>query len=444
MNNRKVGQDMVIKKKASHHTGSLSRSSVSVQKSVPIVKPEPLQKHQSQIKAVTKKQSVHPKTEDDFFSEAFTPRHPAQNTPARGGILWILSAAAFVVLIFTIISLFAKATITVSLRETNQPVDVSAILHTEPSEGQIAFKTAKIVDKQSVIIPTANKQPITASASGTVKLFSTSPKAISIPAGTQLVSTAKKVFTTKNKVSIPAGSVNKPGSAEVIVTATVPGADSNIKLDDLKLPAFPAIIARTTTEITGGASGDQFILTEPELVAAKAKLESVIQATKPAAFLANQIPKNFILPESLIHISDISYQTESVDTGVSVTAERTITGNMIDRNDFQEFLINQLPESDRGFMKVFSDANITFLADNNSTINDSTLLPIRIKGSFKARAEFDEVAIRASLARQKKTDAKTLLKNIPGVISAEINLFPPWARRLPEKISAFVFKTTYQ
>ncbi len=128
----------------------------------------------------------------------------------------------------------------------------------------------------------------------------------------------------------------------------------------------------------------------------------------------------------------------------SVTAERTITGNMIDRNDFQEFLINQLPESDRGFMKVFSDANITFLADNNSTINDSTLLPIRIKGSFKARAEFDEVAIRASLARQKKTDAKTLLKNIPGVISAEINLFPPWARRLPEKISAFVFKTTYQ
>jgi hypothetical protein len=110
-----------------------------------------------------------------------------------------------------------------------------------------------------------------------------------------LVSTEKKAFTTKSKVVIPAGSVNKPGSVEVVVSAAVAGSDSNIKLDDLKLPAFPSVIARTTSEITGGISGDQFILSEPELIAAKAKLDSIIKASNPAAFLSKSNSGKFYI-----------------------------------------------------------------------------------------------------------------------------------------------------
>ena len=73
-----------------------------------------------------------------------------------------------------------------------------------------------------------------------------------------------------------------------------------------------------------------------------------------------QIPANFMLPESLLQVSDITYKTESKNDGVSVIAERTITGNMIDKETFHQFLINQLPESEREFMKVHSDSAISF------------------------------------------------------------------------------------
>lgn len=46
-----------------------------------------------------------------------------------------------------------------------------------------------------------------------------------------------------------------------MISAIEPGAEYNIALDDLKITGFPAVIARTITPISGGASGDEFIFT---------------------------------------------------------------------------------------------------------------------------------------------------------------------------------------
>ena len=440
MTQRKVGQDMVVRKKPSQTVRVPSRE---IKKEIPIERKPVLIAETSFHKKIVH-EPVKKQSDDSMFSEVFTPRHSAPQPPARGGILWIFSGIALIALIITIISLFAKATITVALAESVVPLDTSITLYSEPSDGQIAFKTAKIVDKQSTLVSTTNKQSVSTFASGTVKLFSTSAKPVVIAAGTQLVSTDKKTFSTKTKVTIPSGSVNKPGSVEVVITATVVGAESNIKLDDLKVPSFPSVIARTTTEVTGGISGDQFLLTEAELTAAKAKLDSVIKSSNPAAYLSNQIPESFMLPESLLQVSDISYHTESPDAGVSVIAERTITGNMIDRDNFHQFLINQIPESDREFMDVYSDKDITFSLIPNSISADNATLQIQTKGTFVVRARFDESAVRTSIARIKKGAALTTLRALPGVISSDLDLFPPWASRLPGKISGIIFNITYQ
>jgi hypothetical protein len=444
MTQRKVGQDMVVRKKSSQQVVVLSRA-ISQSREASVIKKPNLAVHSSVPKKIRQEPVYrYDDSVNETFKEIFSPHHPVQKPPARGGVLWLLSGIALIVLIVTITSLFTKATITLALQESVIPVDMPITLYAEPSDGQIAFKTAKITDKQATLVTTTNKQSVATAASGTVKLFSTSAKPITIPSGSQLISSEKKVFTTKSKVVIPAGSVNKPGSVEVVVSAAVAGSDSNIKLDDLKLPAFPSVIARTTSEITGGISGDQFILSEPELIAAKAKLDSIIKASNPAAFLANQIPANFMLPESLLQVSDITYKTESKNDGVSVIAERTITGNMIDKETFHQFLINQLPESEREFMKVHSDSAISFSLTPSSNEIDNSTLQIQAKGSFIARAQFDETTGRTAIARVKKTAANTILRELPGVVSSDLQLFPPWASRLPGKISGIIFNVTYQ
>ncbi len=435
---RKVGQDMVIRKKTSAPAKAplLSRSNIP-QKPIPPV----------DVQTPIRREPRRP--DDAMFSEVFSPHHyQAPQPPARGGILWVFAGAAIIGLVVTVLSLITRATINITLQEKTYIVDMPVNLYAEPTEGQIAFKTAKIVDKQSVIVPTTQKQSTSVSATGTVQLFSSSAKPVTVPAGTQLVSTAKKTFITKTKVVIPAGTTKTPGSVKVVIVATVPGAESNIKLDDLRLPLFPQVIARTTTEVVGGISGDQFTLTEAQLTAARATLQGQIALSNPAAFLANQIPDNFVLPQSLLQVSEISYHTESVQNGVSVIAERTITGNMIEKDNFKQFLINQIPETDRPFMQVFQNDNISFALTSTAVPAPSSVenitLSVHITGSFIARAGFNEPDIRTKIAHAKKSVAGQTLGSVPGVISAKIHMWPPWVRRVPNKVSAIIFKITYE
>ncbi len=461
MTQRKVGQDMIMRKKPLTATRVVSAAPVrkitqptqTIQKIIPkrtVRAPEVVKEE----KYIPMAREIRNQRNDAFFNQAnnsFGNNH-SNRPPARGGVLWVFVGVAMLVLITTIFSLISRSTIDVTLTESVYPIDTPITLYTEPTSGQVAFKTAQIVDKQLIIVPTTQKQTISAIAKGTVKLFSSNPKPVIIPAGTNLLSTSQKMFITKKAVTIPAGTKDSPKSALVEIAASAPGAEYNIKLDDLKLPAFPSILARTTTEISGGISGDQFILTEPELTAAKTSLQSMMQGTSPAAFLANQIPENFILPETLLQISPINYRTESVETGVSVIAERTITGNMIDKKMFQDYLENQIiPEQDRSFMDVTDITKIVFTLPplTMTPVASSEIVPnnqlfIHATGSFIARARFDETLARTKIAHQKKSAATAILQSIPGVINAEIRMWPPWIGRIPNKVSSIIFKPNYK
>ena len=461
MTQRKVGQDMIMRKKPLNNTKVLSaapirkitQSTQAVQKTIP-KKTARIPEIIEEEKYIPMAREIRSRRNDAFFNQAndsFGNDH-SNRPPTRGGILWVFVGVAILVLITTVLSLISRSTIDVTLTESIYPIDTPITLYTEPTSGQVAFKTAQIVDKQSIIVPTTQKQTVSAVAKGTVKLFSSNPKPVIIPAGTNLLSTSQKMFITKKAVTIPAGTKDFPKSAVVEITASAPGTEYNIKLDDLKLPAFPSILARTTTEISGGISGDQFIITEPELMTAKTSIQTMMQGTNPAAFLANQIPENFILPESLLQVSTITYRTESVATGVSVIGERTITGNMIDKKMFQNYLENQIiPEQNRSFMDVIDISKINFVLPPltmtpiaSSAIAPSTQLFIHASGSFTARARFDETLARTKIAHQKKSTATAILQSIPGVIGADIRMWPPWIGRIPDKVSSIIFKTNYK
>lgn len=451
---RKVGQDMVVRKKPVQKTEAFvaapkpkQASGFFSRKSEPVIA-KPV--HKQEVRIIKKSSDgfgspagYHSKKVQTFSSE---------RPPARGGIMWAFAAVAIVALVVTIFSLITRSTVDLTLKQETYPVNQQVTLYTEPTGGQVAFKTARIVDTQSITVPSTTKQSVSATAAGKVKLFSTATKSVVIPAGTQLVSSEKKTFTTQSKVTLSAGTPQKPGSAEVAIAATAPGADYNIALDDLKLPAFPAVVARTTTPIAGGISGDEFTLNEAELTTAKATLQARIEASKPAAFLANQIPENFILPESMIQVSSTSFKTASVDAGVSVIAERTITGNMIEKQSLKQLLKNTfIPESDRGFMEITDIKDLGFelpITSNAAAVSENppenATLAVYMKGNFTAQSQVDQTVIRTKIAHQKKADARTIISEIPGIISANVTVWPPWMGRIPAKVSAIVFNINYQ
>lgn len=457
MTPRKVGQDMVVRKKPVKKTevfvAAPKLNSNFVTKKQHVVPEKTIVRQEVKI---IKKPVVNRIEEDEPSVKGFRSKNvqvfSSGRPPAKGGILWLFSGIAVIALIVTIFSLITRATITIDAKKTVYPINQQVTLYSEPLEGQVNVKTARIVDAQSITVPATSKQAVSTVATGKVRLFSTSTKSVTIPLGTQVTSSQKKIFVTKSKVVIPPGTAQKPGSSEVMISAIEPGAEYNIALDDLKITGFPAVIARTITSISGGASGDEFILTEAELTTAKATLQARIQASKPAAFLANQIPENFILPESMIQVSDISYKTESVQSGVSVTAERTIVGNMIEKEKLKQFFINTIiPEADRGFMQITDIKDVNFelpITSNNLGSNqpqsENIALPVYMKGTFTAQAHVDESFIRSKIAHQKKADARSIILGIPGITNTTINIRPLWIGRIPSKISAITFNINYK
>ncbi len=446
MERRKVGQDMVVKK--SGHRLDVSRkiethqsprrAEKPIQPVIQKIRPEPVP---------VPREKPQPRIDDSYTHTSHEYHRSQQQPPVRGGILWIFVSISILILVYSLSAWLAHATISVTLNQESYPINIPVTIFQEPADGQVGFKTARVTDTESIVVPSTTKQPITSNASGTVKIFSTLPAVTTVPAGTHLVSTSGKEFITKSAITIPAGSKTKITSKDVVITAVAAGADSNIGRDDLKLPAFPGLVARTTTDIAGGALGNEFTITDAQLAAAKSSLLDTLSGSHPAQFLAKQIPEGYIVPESLTTAEPVTFKTESVDTGVKVIGERAVTGVMIDQSLLEHYLdTNVIPVAERPYMHVSDMKNIviTYEATPTGSLDTLPSVSLHITGSFVAQAGITPDHVREITAAKKVFEARTALQAEPGVISSTIRMMPPWIRRIPTTISAISVAFQYQ
>ncbi len=375
------------------------------------------------------------------------PSRPTHSSlpPVRGGMLWIFSIIAFIALLLSIFSLITRATIDLTLKESQYSLDTDTVFYQEPSADQIGFKTATTTDTESIIVRSTTRDSHGSVAHGTVKLFSTGPRT-TVPAKTQLTSTTTgKKFITTTAVTIPAGSVKNPTTAEVAVAAVESGEQSNIGRDDFTLEKFTTISARSLDDITGGSSQNKFVLTNDQLQTTKQQLTDRMKLRDSSVFLSKQIPADFLLLNSLTQVADIVFTQQSVENGVSVTASRVITGNMVRRDDLNRYLKTvAIPESDQSFMSITDISKIQITAQVTSSQSTADVLPVQVTGTVVARAQLDQSTLLPVVADHKKKDAKQTLINTPGVASATVTVWPPWFSRIPNRVSRIHIITTFQ
>lgn len=428
---RKVGQDMIVRKKIPKPQGRFSEQKKKPeQKEIPSrVIPE---------KEVTKKapQPIHRKVQT---------QNNHQRT-LRGGYLWggvVLVTIGFIV---SLLSVFAHAQIVITLKESRFPLDIQAMVYEEPLKDQLGFKFATITDTESILIPTSNLTTVGSSAEGTIRLFSTQSTALSLPEKTSITSiTTGKKFLTSRSIIIPAGSVQKPSSVDVRIIAVVAGEESNIGRDDFIVDTAVNIQARSLDDIDGGSSVGRFTLSPEEVSQGKETLLAKMQNREVFSYAINQIPENFIFLDTPIQTSEITFSEQVKTTGVELTASRLITGSMIDRENLAVYLSNLvIPKDQQDFMKGIIDlSTITIIpqgelpaaAPPGNTIGQNTSLPVHITGEFVARAEIDTDVLLKKVAYEKKKDAKSTLSETPGVIRASLKMKPVWISRVPNRVS---------
>ncbi len=491
---RKVGQDMVIKKKTAatgsfvvppiqhkniilSHKREIPRQNVSQQS---LSKTDDLYQNK-QIQNLQQVSNIKKKKKSSIFTRLFRvfsskqsdrpsntyvvpsmPRPQKQSSvddmelqsirptrqllpPARGGMMWFFSAIALVVLIMTIFSLIARATVTITLKESEYVLNNNTVFYQEPVPGQVGFKTATITDTESIIVPSSNRDNSGSTAQGTVRLFSTGPN-VTIPAKTQLVSaTTNKKFITMAPVTIKAGSQKNPATAEISINAVEPGEQSNIGRDDFILDKFTTVSARSIDDITGGSSQGKFVLTSEQLETVKQQLADRIKLRDSSVFLSKQIPEDFLLLNSLTQATNLVFSEQSVEGGVSVIATRTITGTMVRKDDLNQYLKTIIiPESEQSFMTVTDISKILITTQTSLSQPIAETVPVQIIGTVIARAQIDQSTLLAIIIDHKKKAAKQVLANTSGIADASITVWPPWLSRIPNRISRITFTQSFQ
>lgn len=454
---RKVGQDMVVKKRMPENRlidryivrdgemHSVPVSNTSLQEKKPVsTSHDSRKKPQQIIRDYTEREYVSPKKNTSHRDDSLNDRPITQKIHA--GVLWWFVAVAAIVLVGIGMSALSRTQVAVQLREVEYPVSKEIIAYLEPSENDLGFKFAQAIDRQTVSIPPESVTGTDTSgtkASGTIRIFSQG-KSQNLPVGTKVMSTNKTVFVTEKSVVVPAGTSATPGSIDVDIVAVVPGEAGNVGRDDFT--SGTNLIGRSITEIAGGSTIGKPVINEAAAENAKTTLQTMMSTTHPVSFLANQIPVTYRIPESLVRVSEPVYTVIATDHGVVMTAERTITGYMIARDDLDTFLLNtSIPETEQSFMTVFQSNTVTMqLAPSYTGTHQEKQIPIILSGSFTARAKLDNETIKPLIARKKKTDAINTVREIPGVETVSIRIWPPWIFRVTDQARRILVSIDYK
>lgn len=252
------------------------------------------------------------------------------------------------------------------------------------------------------------------------------------------------IYWSQRNIQIPA-----KGTLEIEVVADKPGSAYNLTCSakspcNFTIPAwkgtdnYKKIYGTGTTSLSGGASGQGFIVGEEEFQQAQVALrtELLAQAQKD---LATKIPEGYMLLEDSIRSEVIDVASNPAVDAISQDGKATITGKVIlqafaikdsDMRDLINALVKSQLPSDREEKPESIKAEYKVI----STDFNGGKLAINVNTSEETAYKIDSDELKKQLAGKSETEVRKFLKDLPKVQSAKITLWPFWVRAIPERL----------
>lgn len=290
---------------------------------------------------------------------------------------------------------------------------------------------------------------VTTSASGTVTIYNTQTKSQKLITNTRFATTAGLIFRIHSAVTIPGGSPTKPGSIAAKVYADQPGALYNVGPTSFTIPGFAgtplasAVYARSTSAMTGGASG-----TIPVVDAAiEAQTRTaLITALAPglADSIKDQVPDGYVL---LPGAATTTYEEMTPAPGatsgmVDVKEQGTITAVVFPNAALAKSIataVNGLGY--QGEPVALLPASTLTLSAPGVPDQTATSFSFMLTGTASLIYTVDKSRIAAAVAGKTKAEAEVALTNYPEVKRAVIILRPFWRSAFPQDPSSIDVET---
>jgi hypothetical protein len=370
---------------------------------------------------------------NNFSNPQSPPRFPYATT---AGIALIIALS------FGAIYHFSTAKVEVTPDTVSAAVQSSFIA--EQSSGDLPYEiiTAQKIASRSV--KSTGTRPVHSSASGSITIYNTQPKAQKLITNTRFATTGGLIFRVHAPITVPAGSPEKPGSVVAKVYADKAGDSYNVSPTSFTIPGFAGtaqeskVYAKSSAAMTGGASGDVPII---DLAVEEQARNALIQALGPEleASLKEQIPTGYLL---LPGAATTTYTTlaaaPSSTTGmVDVREQGTITAVVFPNAALAKAIATSV--SGLGYQ----NEPVTLLSASNLQLSAPALpapnapsFSFTLVGTASLVYTVDPMRIATTIAGKTRSAGEVALTNYPEIKRAVLILRPFWRQTFPQDPSA--------
>lgn len=411
---------------------------------------EAQEKKEVKIKQATKES--YETLEEEFETVKKRKTHHHKHRSGKG--MWAVALISVCALVFVLIWLLAKTTVTVDIKKVSMKFDQVKLLAEgdKSTDATFRFETVKLSTTEEVVLEATGKKEVAQKAGGTVLLynnFSATPQ--QLVAGTRIEDPNGLIFKLVSPVTIPGKKTvagkSVPGSVEVKVIASEAGEKYNLPLTDFTIsgfkgtPKFNGFYARSKTEIKGGMFGTVAVVDPVALEEARKNLRQSL-VTKAIEKVKAELPEGFLFPEGSFVTSFTSFEpTNHEDSKALLKEEIAIKAFVFQSKNLIEVLAKETNTElivDQNFNFDISSFKVVSVAED-----DSKAL-FMFDGVFRARYVLNQDDLKKTIAGQAKKEVPKLLTKFPFIEKAQVVVSPFWFSKVTSNSDKiFIVENTF-
>lgn len=368
--------------------------------------------------------------------------------PRRSKMKYIVTALGLsaVFLAFFVSAFFKSATVTVTPITEAKAINESFTAKKDISATGLNYQVVTVtkdMDKAIDAKDVGSEQKVERKAKGIIVVynnFGTAPQ--KLVATTRFQTQEGLVYRLVNAVTVPGKYLKDgkmvPGSVEAEVVADQVGQNYNIGLKDFTVPGlksdsekYKTIFARSKTEMTGGFSGIEKVVSKEALTRAESEMESILKPALSKDVMA-QIPADFVVfQDSLEYKFEPAVSTNTPGGTVVAKKKGTVTAIIFDKKTLSKEVTSKvLPDVTTDTIKIANIDSLNFkLATSSSAQQNSITFTLQGEANFVWY--IDEAKLKSDLLGLSKSNANSVMSAYTSIKEAWVLTRPFWNTKIP-------------
>jgi hypothetical protein len=372
----------------------------------------------------------------------------------RRAWIWVVAAISVLVLVFLVLFAFRSTTITITPRSRPVVFDQSILFKANPSAsataGTLSYSVVANDFEDSAVVPSSGTEHAEERASGTIEVYNSySASKVTLIKNTRFETPDGLIFRVPAAVVIPGKKGSTPGSVTVTVSADQAGERYNVgPVDKFTLPGlktsldmYAGVYARSTSQFTGGFSGERPAVASGALEAAKAEVRGRLasKARDSARTLNNA---NSTVFSDLIRITYTSLaSTVEAGGGLRIHERAHVEIPIFQADNFAQIVASGAGENVDGasFALVGLDRVVARMSGTGTATSlGKSSIEFTLAGNSALVWDVDSSALSAALAGRDQNAFQGIINGFPNIQEARARIEPFWKGTFPESASDIV------